>query len=757
MTIVLPSKIGPKVRKGPVEACDEAVYQAWLTLPYQGRTYPADAPPQTPSDAVAATPLMRAVAPFMRKLKFSTKILVLIAVMMAMSASVAGYLLRDTLAVSNTFEALLNGPVNNEVVAGQMQVSFKKQVQEWKDLLLRGQDPAMFEKYSNAFKADENTVRELGGKLKSSTKDSSAIRMLNRFTAMHDELGTKYDEQIKLFGGDHNAQRADQVLAGLDRVPTGLIDSIVTRFDAETDSLAAAQGATVISHAKVTMTFLVLVLLVVLVFAVLVVRSIVLPLRGLVTAANHIADGDVHQDVTYTANDEIGTLADAFRKVVESQRIISGAARRLAAGDVEQKVVARGDQDELGRSMETLRTTLQALAVASDSLTVAGRAGRLSERGRAEQFEGTFRTLVGGMNAMLDAVTAPIVEASAVLQRVADRDLTARMTGSYAGDFATIKTAVNTAMENIEETLGDVVLASEQVASAAYQISHGSQALAQGSSEQASSLEEVSSSLQEMSSMAKQSAANAKEARGLAEGANAGTAAGVASMQRLTDAMGRIKESSDATARIVKTIDEIAFQTNLLALNAAVEAARAGDAGRGFAVVAEEVRNLAMRSAEAAKNTATLIEGAVANAEGGVHITNEVVGNLETISGSVAKVAEVMGEIFAASEQQTEGISQVNIAVDQMNGVTQQVAANSEESASAAEELSAQAASMRETVMQFRISRAASPAAAVRPAAPAAPTGRPRAAAVPRKVPSRSRVAVPAAFGADDEDMAMGF
>ena len=204
--------------------------------------------------------------------------------------------------------------------------------------------------------------------------------------------------------------------------------------------------------------------------------------------------------------------------------------------------------------------------------------------------------------------------------------------------------------------------------------------------------------------MTKQNLASAKEAKNLTDATSVSTERGVDSMKRLTDAIAKIKNSSDQTAKIIKTIDEIAFQTNLLALNAAVEAARAGDAGKGFAVVAEEVRNLAMRSAEAAKNTANMIEESTKNAENGVVLNQEVLKNLEEINQKVKKVSEVMAEIEAASEQQSQGIGQINTGIEQMNQVTQQNAANSEESASAAEELNSQSEEMRGLVSSFTIS-----------------------------------------------------
>jgi methyl-accepting chemotaxis protein len=230
----------------------------------------------------------------------------------------------------------------------------------------------------------------------------------------------------------------------------------------------------------------------------------------------------------------------------------------------------------------------------------------------------------------------------------------------------------------------------QAVSSASSQVSQASQQVAQGSGEQASGMEETSSSLEEIASMTKQNASNAMEANGLMSEVGDLVNKGKESMDRLNGAIDEIKRSSDATSKIVKTIDEIAFQTNLLALNAAVEAARAGDAGKGFAVVAEEVRNLAQRAGEAARNTAALIEGSVKNADQGVSGASETAKALKDATTSVQKVSELVSEIAAASKEQAQGIEQVATTVAQMNQVTQANAANSEESASASEELNAQ-------------------------------------------------------------------
>ncbi|OHB53340.1 MAG: hypothetical protein A2Y07_10685 [Planctomycetes bacterium GWF2_50_10] len=250
----------------------------------------------------------------------------------------------------------------------------------------------------------------------------------------------------------------------------------------------------------------------------------------------------------------------------------------------------------------------------------------------------------------------------------------------------------------INSIIAGLTEGSAQVASAAGQVSSASQSLAEGATEQAAGLEETSSSLEEMSSMTKQNAENAQKAATLAAQARSAASSGNDAMGKMTSAILDIQKSSNETAKIIKVIDEIAFQTNLLALNAAVEAARAGEAGKGFAVVAEEVRNLAMRSAEAAKNTAAMIDQSVKNSKNGVDITNDVSKVLGEIVGAASKTADLIGEIAASSQEQAKGIDQVNVAVAQMDKITQSNAANAEESASASEELSAQAATMNQIV-----------------------------------------------------------
>lgn len=672
----------------------------------------------------------------MKNLRFATKISLLLGLSILVGAGATGFLLSRMSALTAAYDRILRDEVHQQDRAREIQVAFKKQVQEWKNVLLRGHDPNELEKYRTAFHREETAVRQAAADLRKTVTHPEVQTMLDEFMQTHKKMAASYATAMQAFAaseGKHPAV-ADKMVKGQDRAPTDLIDKIVEHLQQHVDALHASQQATVAAQQKGFGLGILASFLLFFAAAVCLARSMVKPLVQMADMATRIARGDIHQTISYHAGDEIGTLAQAFRNLIDYLKEIAGAMETLSRGDRTYTIVPQSEHDRLSQDFLNINAALCGLVDETRAILQAAQAGQLQVRGKVSKFQGVYAELIQGLNETLDAIAAPLREATIVFERVAARNLTACMQGDYQGDFATIKTALNTAVTNLDSSLSQIVVGAEQVALAAGQISTGSQALAQGASEQASTLEEISSSLQEMASMSQQNAANAQEARSLTDNARHSADTGTGSMQRLSQAVDEIKQASDETAKIVKTIDEIAFQTNLLALNAAVEAARAGDAGKGFAVVAEEVRNLAMRSAEAAKNTAQLIEEAVRKAEDGVMLNREVLGNLGEIVTQVHKVSEVMGEIATASEQQQQGVQQLNTAVRQLNQVTQQTAANSEEAASTAEELSGQALEMRHLVGTFQLSQATT----------AAPQAQQTGVARPKPAPPTRRPALPA-------------
>ncbi|MDP2759712.1 MAG: methyl-accepting chemotaxis protein [Sideroxyarcus sp.] len=459
---------------------------------------------------------------------------------------------------------------------------------------------------------------------------------------------------------------------------------------------------------------------------------------------------------------ELSDLLNSLSSVSETGlNDVTRVATALANGDLSQKIT-KDYPGVFGQTKNGVNGTVDALtkivgeikAIVEDAAVRGSFATKMDLTGKA----GYTKELSDLLNQLSDVTDTGLNDVLRVANALAQGDLTQTITKDYAGVFGQTKDAVNGTVTNLKQLVGEIKDATDTINTAAKEIAAGNSDLSQRTEEQASSLEETASSMEELTSTVKQNAENAKQANQLAIGAADVAGKGGAVVGQVVVTMDSINESSRKIVDIISVIDGIAFQTNILALNAAVEAARAGEQGRGFAVVAGEVRNLAQRSAAAAKEIKTLIGNSVETVEGGSKLVAQAGQTMEEIVGSIKRVTDIMSEITAASVEQSAGIEQVNLAITEMDEVTQQNAALVEEAAAAAESLEEQAHNLSVSVGTFKVdSRSGGTAMARRetapvarapahPAAHAHPAAAPRkGAAVAKTAPGKAHVAKPKA------------
>lgn len=538
----------------------------------------------------------------------------------------------------------------------------------------------------------------------------------------------------RLFNRQVNIDQANKILTAIDNYRVGFDDltqeiSTMTKNEAimkeahsnlvkivgelvdDQEMKQAEANSSMISNMLI---FFIVIAIITAIISIMIANQIIRVIRSLMEETDHL--------VTATLNGQLDVRGDTMKINTEFRGIIEGVNSLIEAfvhpinvtrenveligkGQIPDKITEefKGDFNKIKDSLNSAIDAINNLIGDTNILIEKSVSGELSFRARADKHQGAYKKIIKGVNDVLDAVINPIQEAMEILSGMEKGDLTKTVNGQYKGDHAKIKNALNNTITALNDVLQQVQQASAQVNSAASQVSSASQSLSSGTTEQAASLEQITSSMQEISVQTKTNSENADQANKLSVSAKNDADTGNTEMNNLSQAMLDINRSSADISKIIKTIDEIAFQTNLLALNAAVEAARAGKHGKGFAVVAEEVRNLAAKSAKAAKETSALIEDSIKKVETGTDLATKTAEALKKIQESSVKVSDLVGEISSASNEQSTGVDQANTGLEQVSNVTQQNAANAEETAAAAEELSAQSVQLEGLVRKFKL------------------------------------------------------
>ncbi|KAB2970605.1 methyl-accepting chemotaxis protein [Zoogloea sp.] len=639
--------------------------------------------------------------------------------------------------------------VARERLAYQGQVALGSAVQSFKNSVLRGGD------YPAKFAAGMDEIDRIAGAYRAS---GALPREAEEALGEIESSGRKYRAAVlrvaELRANGATVIEIDKAIAGADKPIAAAFASLLKLQREETRAAQVAFDAAVLRALQLVAALTVIMVLAGALAAWWIRRSISRPLAQAVAISQAVAAGNLPGQIDVSARDETGQLlqsmqrmVDTFRGFVDAQaenarqhglgmidqqidagrfpgvygdmarsinRLVQAhiatnakvvdVVRRYAVGDLSVDMDRLpGQQEQVTRAMDDVKLSLHSINAQIQTLVDAAAAGDFTARGDAGAFQHAFRDMVLGLNRLMEASDVGLAGVTRILEALARGDLTQRIEGNFEGTFAQLKDDANSTVSRLQELVASLQGTARSIDTAAREIASGNADLSRRTEEQASSLEQTASSMEELNATVKQNADNAQRANTLADQSFAVVNQGGEAVKRVVDTMADIQDSSRKISDIIGVIDGIAFQTNILALNAAVEAARAGEQGRGFAVVANEVRQLAQRSALAAREIKELIVISGQKVAGGAGLANEAGAAMEEVVTAFRQVAGLVTEISSASQEQSLGISQVSVAVARMDQVTQQNAALVEEAAAAAESLEDQARGLVESVAVFRL------------------------------------------------------
>lgn len=602
---------------------------------------------------------------------------------------------------------------NSQGDLGYVAAEFQKQRSLYRDMIIEKDDVKTKTYNENLNKSWDSMMKyfqDYGTKCETETEKASYKELQDMFVVYEGVVRKIVDPC--LVGDYDKAYRELREQSAIDAV-TVLLNALEKAVDInveDANKMLLEQEANINNSIILVLSAVVIVMVFAVFFGIFVSRIISKPIKQLSEAANSLAGGDTGIKLfDFDQKDEVGLMYNSFKAILTNIRALIEDVNALSESAIQGKLSVRADatkhQGDYKKIVEGINETLNAIVEPIyESTAVLGEMakGNLNTCVTGD-YKGDYAVLKNALNETIDALKSYIGEISKVLGEMSEGELDVTITSDFKGDFIELKKSINTIIESLNAILSDINIAAEQVAGGTRQVSDGSQSISQGATEQASSIEELTASITQIAAQTKQNAANADKANELGNMAKTDAAAGNGQMKNMQRAMADINAAAVDIGKIIKVIDDIAFQTNILALNAAVEAARAGIHGKGFAVVAEEVRNLAARSAAAAKETTALIEGSIEKTEAGTKIADETAAALEGIVAGVDKAVQLVGEIAVASNEQATAIAQVNKGIEQMSQVVQTNSATAEEAAAASEELSGQAELLKNMVGRFRL------------------------------------------------------